>query len=138
LKMSELARDYLVRAKSRLTSAEGAMERGEFPDTVRYSQECVEFSLKSSLRFLAVEYPREHDVSDVLVEVGDSFPEWFHGHVEEIANVSRKLAVLRGPSTYGEEERGIPPSKLFGEKEASAALADAKKVHSLCSKLLRK
>jgi HEPN domain-containing protein len=114
------------------------MGRGEFPDTVRYSQECVELSLKSSLRFLGVEYPREHDVSDVLVEVADSFPKWLRDHVEEIASVSRKLAVLRGPSTYGEEERGIPPSKLFGEKEASAALADAKKVYGVCGKLQRK
>lgn len=138
MKMNELARDYLARAKSRLTSAEAAMDRGEFPDAVRHSQECAEFSLKASLRFVGVEYPKEHDVSDILVEVRSAFPEWFGGHIEEIAGISRKLAVLRGPSTYGEEERGIPPSKLFGEKESSAALADAKKVYSLCTKLLRK
>jgi len=136
--MSELARDYLARAKSRLTSAQAAMGRGEFPDTVRYSQECVEFSLKASLRFVGVEYPREHDVSDVLIEVRETFPEWFRDHIEEIASASRKLAVLRGPSTYGEEERGIPPSKLFGEKESSAAFADATRVYNLCTKLQKK
>jgi HEPN domain-containing protein len=136
--MSELARDYLARAKSRLTSAQAAIDRGEFPDVVCYSQECVEFSLKASLRFIGVEYPREHEVSDVLIEVRETFPEWFRDHIEEIASASRKLAVLRGPSTYGEEERGIPPSKLFGEKESSAALADATRVYSLCTKLQKK
>lgn len=134
--MDELARDYLSRAKSRLTSAEAAMSRREFPDAVRHSQECVELSLKASLRFFGIEYPREHDVSDVLIEVADSLPKWFRDHLEEVAGISRKLALLRGPSTYGEEERGIPPSKLFGEREASAAIVDARKVYDLCSKLL--
>jgi HEPN domain-containing protein len=136
LKSIELARDFMARATSRLNSAKVATGRKEYPDVVRYSQECVEFSLKACLRFVGVEYPREHDVSDVLLEVADSFPKWFRNRVEELAGISRNLAVLRGPSTYGEEERGVPPSKLFGQREASAALADAKTVFGSCSKLL--
>lgn len=128
----------MARAKSRLASAKGAMDRKEYPDVVRYSQECVELSLKASLRFIRIEYPREHDVSDVLIEVADNFPKWFRDRVEGMAEISRNLAVLRGPSTYGEEERGVPPSKLFGVREASAALTDAKQVFDLCSKLLMK
>lgn len=134
--MTELAKDHLARAKSRLTSAQAAMDREEYPDVVRYSQECVEFSLKASLRFRGIEYPHEHDVSDILIEVAENFPKWFREHVEKLARISRNLAVQRGPSTYGEEERGIPPSKLFGEKEASASLADAKTAYDLCSRLL--
>ncbi len=136
--MSELARDYLARAKSRLTSAEAAVDRKEHPDVVRYSQECVELSLKASLRFVGIEYPREHDISDILIEVEGVYPKWFRESIEELASISRRLALQRGPSTYGEEERGIPPSKLFGEKEASAALADAKRVYGLCSRLLKR
>ena len=138
MKTNELARDYMARAKSRLNSARAALDRKEYPDVVRYSQECVELSLKASLRFVGVEYPREHDVSDVLTEVAGRFPKWFRERVEELAGISRNLAVLRGPSTYGEEERGVPPSKLFGVREASAALTDAKNVFGLCSKLLVK
>ncbi len=138
MKTNELARDYLARAKSRLNSAKGAMDREEYPDAVRYSQECVELSLKASLRYVGIEYPREHDVSDVLIEVAENFPKWFRDRLEALAQVSRRLTVLRGPSTYGEEERGIPPSKLFGVKEASAALTDAKNVFSSCTKLIQK
>jgi HEPN domain-containing protein len=128
----------MARAKSRLKSAEGAIDRKEYPDVVRYSQECVELSLKASLRSAGIEYPHEHDVSDVLLEVEERFPTWFRDRIEELARISRTLTLLRGPSTYGEEERGVPPSKLFGLKEASAALADAKQVHDSCSKLLPK
>ncbi len=136
--MSQLARDYVARAKSRLASAEAAIRRKEYPDVVRYAQECVELSLKACLRFIAIEYPREHDVSDVLLEVKDHFPNWFQDRVEELAKISRRLALQRGPSTYGEEERGIPPSKLFGEKDATVALADAREVYRLGSRLLGK
>ncbi len=134
--MNELARDYLARARSRLRSAEGATGRKEHPDVVRYSQECVEFCLKAALRFAGVDYPREHDVGDVLTDVEERFPKWFRAHIEELAKVSRNLALLRGPSTYGEEERGVPPSKLFGQKEASAALTDARSVYGHCSRLV--
>ena len=138
MKADELSRDYLARAKSRLASALGAMERKEYPDVVRYSQECVELSLKASLRFVGIEYPREHDVSDVLIEVAGRYPKWIQGHIEDLARISRNLALLRGHSTYGEENRGVPPSKLFGTKEATAALTDAKSVFRTCSKLLAK
>ncbi len=103
---------------------------------VRYSQECVEFCLKASLRLVGIDYPREHDVGDILVEATERFPKWFRAHIEELARVSRNLALLRGPSTYGEEEREVPPSKLFGQKEASAALNDARSVYQHCSRLV--
>jgi HEPN domain-containing protein len=33
---------------------------------IRRAQETCELSLKGALRYLAIEYPRDHDVSDVL------------------------------------------------------------------------
>ena len=50
--MEALARDYLKRAKARLVTAEEAFKRGYYPETVRYSQECVELSLKARLRMV--------------------------------------------------------------------------------------
>ena len=34
-----MAKDYLKRARSRLIDAESALNRGDYPETVRYSQE---------------------------------------------------------------------------------------------------
>jgi HEPN domain-containing protein len=35
----------------------------------------VELSLKAALKIVAVEYPKKHDVSDVLIQVRNRFPE---------------------------------------------------------------
>jgi HEPN domain-containing protein len=43
---------------------------------VRLSQECVELSLKAVLKAVGIEYPKIHDVSDILIDFVDRFPEW--------------------------------------------------------------
>ena len=67
MRMDRLALDYLRRARSRLIDARSALERGDYPESVRYSQEAVELSLKAVLRILGIEYPKVHDVGDVLM-----------------------------------------------------------------------
>lgn len=58
MRLSSLARDYLERAQNRVIDATSALSRGAYPEVVRYSQECVELSLKAALRSVGVEYPR--------------------------------------------------------------------------------
>lgn len=138
MRMSEFAESFLKRAKSRLLSSEAAFSRGEYPDVVRHSQECVEFSIKAILRLVGVEYPKKHEVSDVMLEVKEMFPEWLQRDINRMAEISKKLAMEREPSVYGEEETGVPPSKLFGEKEAEAALNEAREVYERCEKFFRR
>jgi len=66
--MKGFARDYLARAKERIMDASSALSRKSYPEVIRYSQEATELSLKASLRFVGVEYPKVHDVGDVLTE----------------------------------------------------------------------
>ena len=134
--MRRLAADYLKRARARILDAETALSRGDYPEVVRYSQECVELSLKAALRFVGIEYPKVHDVSDVLVENADRFPEWFRRLAGRLAFVSSYLALARGPSMYGDEARGVPPSELFGRDDAERALRDARFVFETCSRLI--
>jgi len=98
----------------------------------------MELSLKAALRFLAVEYPREHNVRDVLLEVANSrmLPEWFMAEVEFVAAVSSDLAMKRGPAFYGDEQALRPPSSIFTQTDASSALKDAGKVYENCKRLL--
>jgi len=131
LRMREMARDYLRRAEARLFAAEEALKRGYYPDAVRYSQECVELSLKACLRLAGVEYPKVHDVGDVLRAEGERFPEWFRSHLDRLAQISGDLAEKRSPSMYGIEASGRGPEELFDKQDAEEALRDARFFHDL-------
>jgi len=67
--------------------------------------------MKAALRFLAVEYPREHDVRDVLLEVASS-------------------------RTLPDEHALRPPSSIFTQADALSALKDAERVHENCKRLI--
>lgn len=131
-----MAAGYLEQAAARLKSAKRALKEKNYPYTVRQAQECVELSLKGILRLYGVEYPREHNVKEVLLQAAGRFPVWFRRHVNQFAEISARMAAERGPSMYGDEEKGIPPSELFGRERAAAAVAEAEMVRINCAKAL--
>ncbi|MEM0053593.1 MAG: HEPN domain-containing protein [Nitrososphaeria archaeon] len=133
MKNIEMCSSMLDQASFRLKTAKQAMEDGHFAYVVRCSQECVELSLKASLRLLGIEYPKKHDVSRILLLNRSRFPEWFP--VDEFAKVSRVLAEKREPAVYGDELRLIPSSILFDKGQAEDALKSAEKVYSFCLRL---
>jgi len=136
MRLAKLAEDYFKRARIRIKSAELALSEESYPDVVRYSQECVELSLKAALRAVGVEYPKEHDMGRILRAVKERFPEWFRGEVERLSEVSRDLADKRAPSLYGIESLNKAPSDIFDRNDAEKALSDAKYVLNTISKLL--
>jgi HEPN domain-containing protein len=135
--LRELADDYLRRAQVRLRSAKSAFESGDFPDVIRFSQEAVELSLKASLRAWGVEYPKEHDVGEVLISVADRFPPWFREEVDHLAEVSGQLASKRAAAMYGLEVEGKAPGQLFGKDEATGALEEAGTTFDAARQLLK-
>lgn len=120
-------------AERRLETAEREAGRGSPAYAIRSAQECVELSLKAALRLVGVEYPKKHDVKDVLLRVGDRFPEWFR--VGEKARVSSLLAERREAAMYGDEAHAAGPNTLFTRQEARRALRYAKKIYSDCKRL---
>ena len=126
-----MALDYLDRARSRLIDAEAAFKRGDYPETVRYSQEAVELSLKSVLRIIGIEYPKVHDVGDIIYFYRDQYPEWFRKEIDDIRRISRDLALKRAPAMYGLELSGKTPSELFNREDAYEALKSGKYVYEL-------
>ena len=132
-----MARDYLKRAKSRLIDAESALKRGDYPETVRYSQESVELMLKACLRTVAVEYPKVHDVGDVLKLSRKKFPKWMRREIDKLAEISHDLTDKRAPSMYGIEALGKTPSQLFDKEEAEEALEKAKYTYRIVSRFIR-
>lgn len=136
MKLIKLAKDYLRRAEVRVRSAELAYSTKDYPDVVRYSQECVELSLKACLRSVGVEYPKAHDVSRVLRATSERFPEWFKSEIDKLCEISEDLASKRAPSMYGIESIGKGPSDIFDEKDAEDALDKARYVLSISKRLV--
>ncbi len=69
MRTDELALDYIDRAGLTLEEARSAFEKEVYSLAIRRAQETCELSLKGALRYLAIEYPRDHDVSDVLLRL---------------------------------------------------------------------
>ncbi len=123
----KLAKSYLRQASDRLADAARALERGNYPYALRLSQESVELSLKASLRIVGIEYPKVHDVSDLLLEYKERFPDWFREEVEFLAETSRRLSSKRELSLYGGEEALLTPEELVSREDAVEAVERASK-----------
>lgn len=132
-----MAADYLEEADVSLKQAGLVLKVGRSNTAVRRSQDCVEFSAKALLRLVGIEYPREHEVSDVLLSALDRFPERFRTGVKEIADTSATLLPKRGLATYGDERMLIPAGKIFTRKDALGAIEKAHKVLEGAKALLR-
>lgn len=131
-----IATAYLRQAQSRLEDAEEALNDENYPYCLRLSQECIELSLKASLKLVGIEYPKIHDVSDVLLKVRERFPKWFRKELDEIAEASKTLTSKREIAFYGSEEEHLTPEEVIGREEAENAISKARKTYQLCKKLL--
>jgi len=114
-----MARSYISRAKICCWEAEQAIARKDAPGTIRRSQEALELAAKACLRFLGIEYPKEHDVGDALEGIREKLPEGLRAKLPEFKELLTRLAELRGPSMYGFEREGIPPERAFSMEFAS-------------------
>lgn len=132
----EMALAYVREAERRVRTAEGALREGALAYCIRQSQEAVELLLKAALRLVGVEPPKWHDVGPVLVELSDRFPQWFRERIPELAAISRWLRREREPSMYGDEELGLPPTRLYTEPYARKALEGAKLVYEQVKRLI--
>ena len=139
MRTDELALDYLGRAEMTLEEARKAIDNEVYSLAIRRSQETVELSLKAALRYLAIEYPRDHDVSEVLLRVKETrpLPNWFDEKIEFMASVSSDLARKRGPAFYGDERTATPASQLFTKEGGLRALRDAEEAFEICMRLVK-
>lgn len=129
-----MAKSYLEDAKIILDEAKIAFNKRIFHRVVRLCQEATELALKACLRIIAIEYPKNHEVSDVLIENKDKFPEWFKEKIEYLNEASNWLSEKRGVAMYGDEIGGIPALKLFDENDGKKALEYANEVIRLAIK----
>lgn len=131
MRTTKMAKDYAERARWVLKEAENALATENYAVSVRRSQEALELSAKGALRRLAVEYPREHDVSEALEATADRLPDNIREQVGEIKALSAELARIRGPALYGYEAEGVPASEAFTKDYATETLNRTKPIANL-------
>ncbi len=135
--MLKIAKSYLRQAEARIEDAKDALLESNHPYAVRLSQECVELSLKAVLKAVGIEYPKVHDVSDVLDAVKDRFPQWFRAEIGFLRESSKALAKKREISFYGGEEAFLSPDEVISKEDAIDAVQRATKTLKLCKKLIK-
>ena len=126
---TELAGDYLRRAKIRLAALDVLFEGESWADVVRESQEIVELTLKGLLRFSGIDPPRVHDVSEVLFAERDRLPAAVACEVETLAARSRHLRRDRELAFYGAED--LTPSGFYSRADAVSARDSAQQTVDL-------
>lgn len=133
-----IARDYVARASRYLAHAEEALHDNELSDSIRFAQEATELSLKAALRWAGIEYPRAHNVVQVLLQHAARFPAWFRKDWEKLSPLWEELARQRGASLYGLEVGGKPATEIFTDKdEVERLLLSARKAQATAERLLR-
>lgn len=133
----EMAKDYILRSKRFLREAEIALGEGDNATSIRRSQEALEMAVKALLRAIGIEYPRSHDVSDVLTDHKDALPESVRCEIEDLATLVSQLASIRGIALYGYEREGIPPSRAFTKEYAERVFLAVKKYVNLIEEIFR-
>jgi len=136
LNLLKVGKAYLKQAEARIKDSVDAFSEGNYAYAVRLSQECVELSLKAVLKVVGIEYPKIHDVSDVMVDVKDRFPEWFRAELGFLRESSKLLVKKREISLYGGEEDFLSPEEVISREDAEDATRRAAKTHELCRKLV--
>lgn len=132
----DIAKSYLRQAEARLDDARDALKEENPPYAVRLSQECVELSLKAVLRAVGIDYPKVHDVSDILQNVKGRFPDWFQTEVDFLGESSKILFKKREPSLYGDDEALISPDEVMSVADAQDAVERSEKTFNLCRRLV--
>ncbi|MEM2896965.1 MAG: HEPN domain-containing protein [Candidatus Bathyarchaeia archaeon] len=135
MKSIDIALAGISRASRWLKSAERALEDQRWDDAVYSAQMCVEQSAKAILLLLGIDYPKEHDVSDVFSELAQrsDIPDWFKENVPFISKHIAVLAELRGLAGYGYEKSfGVEYFKDYAKEAFDAA----KNAFFTCKKLI--
>lgn len=132
-----MAEIFSREAEALLEEGNEAMVRGRYHRAIRLSQESFELAMKSCLRSVGIEYPKVHDVGDVLEENRQRFPSWMQSMLPTLEEANTWLVEKRGPAMYGDEVGGVPAAELFTRDDAKRAVQHAQKACQVSSRLIR-
>ncbi len=125
----------LKRSERWIEGARRALSDSRWDDVVYSAQMCSEHAAKAVLISLGIDFPKQHDVSDVFVTLKErrDLPSDFLGKVEDIAEKLAGLAAERALAGYGFEE-GVGVE--YFKDIAPGAIEDAEFILRSCEELV--
>lgn len=122
-------KEYLFRVgNKKFKEMLSSYEEGDWNMVIRNAQESVECYLKGILKFINVEFPKEHDIAkyfeEILLKKKIDFD---REKMKKIKVISESLSKKRAPAYYGEE--------FYSEEEARKAKTDAEFVRNFVQEL---
>jgi hypothetical protein len=130
-----LAQSYFVKAQKRLKILDVLSEESAYSDVMREAQEIVELALKGMLRQIGIEPPKWHDVSSLILEFRDRFPESAGNVADRLAEISSYLRKEREISFYGDID--FIPTEEYSQADAVKAIKDAKFVVGIAKQVIQ-
>lgn len=128
---NEERKSYLFKlAQRKFKDMLNLYKEGDWNMVIRNAQESIECYLKGVLKFINVEFPKEHDIAkyfqEILLKRGIKFDE---EKMERIKFISEALSKKRAPAYYGEE--------FYTKEEADEAKNGAELTKEFVEKLIK-
>ncbi len=121
----DLARSYLAKAGARMGILDVLMKARSYSDVVRESQEIVELSQKAMLRQVAIDPPKWHEVSDIILANRSRFSDAVQNEVDAIISIAKWLREERERSFYGDVD--FDPGTGYRNEDAYRASEGAQR-----------
>lgn len=129
-----LANSYLEKSIVRLEMLKFLLEKNAYSDVIREAQETVELATKGILRKKGIDPPKFHDVSYLLLEHKDKFPELSIDQIQEIIRISKKLRKERELAFYGDID--FIPTLEYTYNDAKIAIEETTFIVELAKKII--
>lgn len=130
----KLAKSYLEKCIIRLEMINFLFEKKAYSDVIREAQEIVELATKGILRKKGIEPPKYHDVSNLILEYKDKFPELTIQEIEEIIRISKKLRKEQELAFYGDID--FIPTLEYTYNDAKIAMEETKFIVEITKKII--
>ncbi|MCX6089059.1 MAG: HEPN domain-containing protein, partial [Candidatus Atribacteria bacterium] len=110
-------------------------QKEDYSDVIREAQEIVELCVKAMLRYKGIDAPKWHDVSHLLLEYQDLFPDEIAQHFKRVERISGYLRKEREFSFCGDVD--FIPTEKYSREDAQQAFQDAQFVISVASSIVK-
>jgi HEPN domain-containing protein len=130
----DLALWYSSKAKFYLREGEKLFQEFRYPECVSSFGASIEFALKAICAFLGVDYKWEHDVSRPLIRLSSVYPKLKENFSRAALISSRWVGANqqnRNLVNYGNQDAGLPATKMIGRKDVELIKTDAFEVCKL-------
>jgi len=126
------AEEAIKGAEREFRNAVTCLKDRDYVGSLKYLQECMEYSVKAVLMAYGMDCPRIHAVGRFLYEMREKYPQWFLKQMQTVAEVTDNLARGRPRFRYPYEH---PPEEY--ETVAKEILPKVKKALESCRKLIK-